>query len=704
MVINSFFKLFRKYAASILLPIALFFLITVFGLFRSVDTQTQNLNMKILMQVQSVIDNEIKNLTLLSYRLSKQDEIVEFAEYKEQDISDEILEIYQVSKSISAFNTPERLFSEIGIYSIRRNKFVDYTSAYTLEEFYNMRLSDSQKDFEIFKSNVCKSSVTGFFTGTNDGETLIYCQPVSFSSYADDLLIIGVINKKAIADIINTCAFAEELYAGIITSDGRIMDLHGTIPETLDVEKISGSTTQYKEGKQSIHYSSSKALFGRYVYILNKEALSGNVKNVMAMFIWILLAAVAVMVYMSYKNSKQMFSANNLLAENLYKEIENTKRQVLISILKNIYDDYDALSSKYNIVFDKEKICVLCFELLEAEDDPDKEEVAIIHQYIEQAFNECFSKNDYNKYTVSMENGRMIFIVNYNVSERFEARLGILERKLYGLADIKFLIGVGNEVEEAKNICLSYNGAVSAIIYARRSDLTSAVWYENIKHVEREKEFLPEEKIKLLMSYIKNGGVDKAMHLFDEIYNENFEQRVLSHPAMKNLMMKLIVLLQEVINGLYKDTPHKDEEFERIIKQIMFSNDFKNSFAMLKEIGLSIAEQTEKTESVDDLKETMLAYIHQNYSDYSISLNSLAAFMGFSYYYTSRIFRELMGLSFVKYVTIYRLEQSRRMLTETEKSIEDISGDVGFSSSNTFIKIFKKNYGVTPGQFRKNEM
>ena len=79
----------------------------------------------------------------------------------------------------------------------------------------------------------------------------------------------------------------------------------------------------------------------------------------------------------------------------------------------------------------------------------------------------------------------------------------------------------------------------------------------------------------------------------------------------------------------------------------------------------------------------------------------MATEMGMSYYHLSRLFNEHMGMSFVGYLTEVRLEYSKALLRNTSLKVEQIAEMSGFLESNSFIRVFKKYYAITPGRYRK---
>ena len=67
----------------------------------------------------------------------------------------------------------------------------------------------------------------------------------------------------------------------------------------------------------------------------------------------------------------------------------------------------------------------------------------------------------------------------------------------------------------------------------------------------------------------------------------------------------------------------------------------------------------------------------------------------------SRTFKQRMGITYNDFVTSIRLSCAFKQLMQSDNKISDIADQVGFADVRTFIKVFKKHYGMTPLQYRK---
>lgn len=95
-----------------------------------------------------------------------------------------------------------------------------------------------------------------------------------------------------------------------------------------------------------------------------------------------------------------------------------------------------------------------------------------------------------------------------------------------------------------------------------------------------------------------------------------------------------------------------------------------------------------------------LEYINTHYHE-QITLERISKLLLVDKSHFCRIFRKSMNMTFVDYLNSVRIRHAETMLTETKKSITEISFKVGFSSTAYFIKAFKRYNFCTPSKYRK---
>ena len=94
-----------------------------------------------------------------------------------------------------------------------------------------------------------------------------------------------------------------------------------------------------------------------------------------------------------------------------------------------------------------------------------------------------------------------------------------------------------------------------------------------------------------------------------------------------------------------------------------------------------------------------ITFISKNYAN-SLTLEYVASQVHLNPAYFSSLFKKESGFSFKEYLNMVRIEESKRLLTNTDYTIVDIAIAVGFEDQSYFSKVFKKYTGVTPKQFR----
>ena len=97
----------------------------------------------------------------------------------------------------------------------------------------------------------------------------------------------------------------------------------------------------------------------------------------------------------------------------------------------------------------------------------------------------------------------------------------------------------------------------------------------------------------------------------------------------------------------------------------------------------------------------ILTYIDEHYAE-AITIEEIANFCFYSPSYFMKFFKEHMGVGFIHYLNDYRLEMAAKKLLTTTDNILNVATSSGFDNLSYFNRSFKKKYGITPGQYRKN--
>ena len=93
-------------------------------------------------------------------------------------------------------------------------------------------------------------------------------------------------------------------------------------------------------------------------------------------------------------------------------------------------------------------------------------------------------------------------------------------------------------------------------------------------------------------------------------------------------------------------------------------------------------------------------YIDENYMK-ELTLDDVSRVVNISSYYFSKVFKEETGENFIDYLTKLRIESAKKLLKTTNKSMKEISAEVGYSDPNYFSRNFKKYTVKTPTDYAK---
>jgi AraC-like DNA-binding protein len=140
---------------------------------------------------------------------------------------------------------------------------------------------------------------------------------------------------------------------------------------------------------------------------------------------------------------------------------------------------------------------------------------------------------------------------------------------------------------------------------------------------------------------------------------------------------------------------------ETAVDQILSCNFIADTRARFREYCERVAETLEAcgSDAEYSFMNPVDLYIEEHYHE-TIRPGYLAKMLGFSEGHFARTFRKKFGMTFVRYLTEYRIQQSKKLLAETQIPVEEIAYRVGISSYSYFCTCFKRVCGMSPGSYR----
>lgn len=159
-------------------------------------------------------------------------------------------------------------------------------------------------------------------------------------------------------------------------------------------------------------------------------------------------------------------------------------------------------------------------------------------------------------------------------------------------------------------------------------------------------------------------------------------------------------------------TGERQQQVERILESILkcytsrsdsFLLEIKaDLLKLLVILGRYFKEETNRNADHSDPIEVMrvIRYLDEHYKE-KITVDDMAKIANLSRSYFSSIFKDRTGKTLVAYITSLRLKRAAEMLCNSGWSIAEICYESGFDSVNHFNRVFKKEYGCSPLQYRK---
>ena len=265
---------------------------------------------------------------------------------------------------------------------------------------------------------------------------------------------------------------------------------------------------------------------------------------------------------------------------------------------------------------------------------------------------------------------------------------------------IKVSVGIGRVREEFADVNRSFVEAQRALTYIFSAEGNESVWYrEPLSFADTL--YYPLATEERLIAALRIGNRQDSDRISDAIFEENFLDKTLSPKQARILFEELKGTIARAIGEI-----GFDESQVLAIDETLSEADatryaegkfaiFKAAFADICDIA--VLHQEKQNDYAVNLIED---YIKRNFSNRDFCLASVADKFSYNENYFSQYFKRHVGKTFSSYVEKIRLDYTRKLLSESTDTVDEVAIKAGFLSTSTFYRKFRKVYGLSPSSFR----
>ena len=310
-----------------------------------------------------------------------------------------------------------------------------------------------------------------------------------------------------------------------------------------------------------------------------------------------------------------------------------------------------------------------------------------------------------------------IFGIEFSVKDQFaliislpgEGELPVqsrMEQVIEGIQDVirehsqlALSIGVGMAYRDLARVNQSFIEAAAALEHRMIRRSGQVTYFEQLAELNpsaAESFWIPRKSMLKLEQSLKQGNESVAAQMIADTIDTIKDEPLQVH------LLRCICF--DLLNAFLRTASElgMDEVFTNMPELTSFET-LEELESRLLSLAAAICAQVERNTETSEssLMDDILAYVDQQFADYTLSLEHVALKFAISTSYLSRSFKEKTGSNFSQYIWQRRVDEVIRLLENTSAPLKEIIEQVGYLDAPNFIRKFKKETGLTPGQYRK---
>lgn len=287
-----------------------------------------------------------------------------------------------------------------------------------------------------------------------------------------------------------------------------------------------------------------------------------------------------------------------------------------------------------------------------------------------------------------------------------EKPLSVLEEIRYYIRkyfSVTVTVGMGTCCEDASHITDSFENAMIALDYSLILGNNRIIYIEDIEPGSKDKIVFDELKEHTLASCIKVGTNHEIKKVIDGIFKEFIEAKA-SFKDCQIYLLRVLTTILKVASDLNIDMENVLGINYNLFVEIYKFTDLRDIMQWLLTICTKIMGyiSKERQDTCKFLINNAKEYLQEHYHESDMTLEKLSNYLHISPTYFSMIFKKETKFTFINYLTLLRMDTAKMLLRTTNMKTFEIAESVGYSEPNYFSYCFKKNFNISPSEYRNN--
>lgn len=737
---NLFTKYIISYTALFFIPVLILGL-NAFNDFNKVLNKEINYNnISLLAQAENSIGMRIEELNRLSIQVSSN------PYFSRTYLTSDFQNVITAVNLLRNFNIPNNFYTNFLIYYFDQNIIYSPYGTYRPDYFSNYIFKYDNWNFEQLKDDVetrpevfvRPSEKVSLQGGISSEKYITYVVPLPYLSDKPTGAILFTIQESTIYNMLKETLASSNGNVLILDNKSNPIAMLGDLDiGSIDLSKFSKTDEKFSEkmfiNNKTYFISSvkSKSSGWTYVSFIPSDIINSKLSTLkiatFGVFISVFIVGfilIYLFMHINYKPLDELSKFTQKALNNFQKgpgEIESVrlavdsmsrkisvleqkvqsaepviKNQILQQLLKGRFTDkeeFNVIGKDYGlgICGSYYSVVILMFDNIGSLD------IASITNDIDSTYMSMYSPF----ILCDVQDNEIILILcdECNNLDLCFGNCSTMYDSLKSKYDINCTIGIGSWANSLSDIGKSYLHASSALDYRLIKGKNTVITYKEAESSYKNAAYYPQEQVDLLEKYISVGDIQNISSVLDGII-KNIKEKNISLMAARLLCYNII---QAIIQSAYRNNYKFNEEIEENLDIVSLAKHetIEELSTQVKKICIEIfsnitAENSTTNKQIEKIK----TFIHNNYCDCNFSLQSMSESVDMSVSYLSHFFKAQVNQNISDYVNDLRMTKAKKLLSETDTSLQELALSVGYVNLSSFIRKFRQTTGITPGAYR----